>query len=234
MDIFPNDCIYEILLLLNPKYLQLCTQINYNFNQLCRLDSLWRNQIEIKYNELFKKESYENCKLYYQFYALKMKLKFMGNIDNLYKTKDLCLGFRRLTKLPKEIVLLTNLHSLGLSFIQFTQFPKEVVQLTNLRLLELNNNQISQLPKEIGFLSNLELLHLFNNKLEYLPREIGQLTNLQILNLNNNKLKKFPNEIRRLTNLRELRVDEFLLGHIPKTIKQLPNLIIYPNFFNYF
>ena len=68
MDIFPNECIYSILLFLNPKYLQLCSQINNNFNQLCQLESLWKNQIENKNNVLFKKDTernhYRNCKIY--------------------------------------------------------------------------------------------------------------------------------------------------------------------------
>ena len=39
MDAFPNECIYEILIFLNPKYLQLCAQINNNFKKLCQNDN---------------------------------------------------------------------------------------------------------------------------------------------------------------------------------------------------
>ena len=57
MSIIPNECIYEIFLFLDPEYLQLCAQINNNFKKLCQLDSLWRNQIDDKYNVLFKKKN---------------------------------------------------------------------------------------------------------------------------------------------------------------------------------
>lgn len=59
MDGLPNECIYDILLFLHPKYLQLCAQIDDNFNVLCQLDSLWKNKFGNEYNKLFNKTPYK-------------------------------------------------------------------------------------------------------------------------------------------------------------------------------
>ena len=135
MDMLPNECIYEILLFLNPKYLQLCGQVNNNFNQLCQLDSLWRNQIDDKYNKFFKKESYyKNCKLYYQLNKLKNELGVSNQkIEELYSSFTIVLySNNNLKVLPKEIGLLTNMGCLGLNSGQFEMLPSELDQLTNL------------------------------------------------------------------------------------------------------
>ena len=108
MDTIPNDCIYELLLLLNPKQLQLCGQINNNFNQLYQFDSLWRNRIEDKYNILFKKKNYyENCKLYYQLNLLNRNFTYQKyDINQLYKSYDIGFFDQKLTKLPKNMGIL--------------------------------------------------------------------------------------------------------------------------------
>ena len=126
----PNECIYSILLFLNPKHLQLGSQINNNFNNLCRLDSLWKNRIADKYNELFRKENYyKNCKTYYQLVNLKSKLELSFDIDNLYMYSEIGLTNRKLTQLPREIGLLTNLQKLQLDMNELTELPKRDRQL---------------------------------------------------------------------------------------------------------
>ena len=111
-----NECIYSILLFLNPKHLQLCTQINNTFNQLCQLDSLWRNQIEDKYNVLFKKENcYENCKLYYQLNVFKRKFKVNKPIDKLYKLSKLKFLYQNPNPEPSEIEQLNLLGNFSMN-----------------------------------------------------------------------------------------------------------------------
>ena len=110
MDTFPNECFYEILLLLNPKYLQLCGQINNNFNELCQLESLWRNQIENKYNELFKKNKernyYKNYKMYYKFSTFRKKLD--PSKINVYRASRLEPFYKNPNMIQSEIEQMTN------------------------------------------------------------------------------------------------------------------------------
>ena len=110
MDTFPNECIYSILLFLGPKHLQLCGQVNNNFNGLCQLESLWRNQIEDRYNVLFKKESYyENCKLYYRLYTYKRNLKLPQEIEQIIAIRNMDLKNDQISRLPEEIKQLIKL-----------------------------------------------------------------------------------------------------------------------------
>lgn len=62
----PNECIYEIFTFLYPKELLLSYQVNNNFNNLCKLESLWKPFVDNKYKELVKRETYyETCRIYY-------------------------------------------------------------------------------------------------------------------------------------------------------------------------
>ena len=153
MEGLPNECIYEVLLFLNPKCLQLCAQINNNFNELYQLDSLWRNQIENKYIVLFKKENcYESCKLYYQLCTLRSELELTHPIDDLYNSKSIYLyNNKRVEKLPKEIALLVNLRHLGLHNGQHDIIPLELLpNLDSMYIKEATGSYSKMIYKGIG------------------------------------------------------------------------------------
>ena len=210
MDIPPNECIYSILLFLNPKHLHLCGQINNNFYELCQLDSLWKDQIEDKYNELFKKENhYENCKMYYRLNVLRKNLYTIDHtmnytIDRVYKIGSLRLVSSQLTQIPKELGVLPDLQFLDMSNNRLTQLSQELGQLTNLLYLYLGCNQLTQLPKEIGQLTDLRSLYLNYNQLTELPKEMSHLTNLETLNIAENKFTQKPKVIKQLHNLKKI------------------------------
>ncbi|MBD2567292.1 COR domain-containing protein [Anabaena lutea] len=160
------------------------------------------------------------------------KLNLTGNqlsrlpreIVKLSNLQFLNLSSNQLSGLPREIVKLTNLQSLYLSGNQLSSLPLEILKLTNLQSLYLSNNQLRNLPAEIGQLTNIQSLYLSGNQLSGLPREIGQLTNLQSLYLSGNQLSGLPREIVKLTNLQSLYLSGNQLSSLPLEILNLTNL----------
>ena len=92
-----------------------------------------------------------------------------------------------LTKMPQDILAMTNVQQLNLSNNKLTgALPAEIRQLKNLEVLNISNNQMTGLPAEIGQLSKLRILNASNNQLTGIPRELGNLQNLEILDLSGN------------------------------------------------
>ena len=252
----PPECEYEIFLYSQPKDLLLCAQVNNNFKDLCKLESLWRNISENDCNIIFvqncwlfhktwhdgslwrdinndgkiipkKNVWYEACKLYYQIHRLNLAFGIPSGYIRLF-SKDLSMPQCTLHILPPEIGVLTNLNYLSLVNNKLKQIPPEIGKLTNLQRLWLGQNELTFLPPEIGQLTKLESLGLNDNKLKILPKEIGKLTNLQFLGLSNNLLKEIPREICQLTNLRELFLyNNNQLNELPIEVTDLPRLQIW-------
>ena len=58
---------------------------------------------------------------------------------------------------------------LYLSELQLTKIPPQIVQLTQLQWLDLSNNQIVEIPETITQLCQLRRLYLNNNKIVKIP-----------------------------------------------------------------
>lgn len=127
-------------------------------------------------------------------------------------------NFEEAVKEPKKVCLL------HLSSQHLTRIPPEIVKLTNLRYLNLSNNEITELSPEIGELRQLLSFSLFKNKITYLPPEIGELTNLEHLDLAYNQLTSLPTEIGKLSNLKTLDLHGNRLGEI-SGVQFLNNLV---------
>lgn len=85
-----------------------------------------------------------------------------------------------------------------------TKLPSDILTMTNLQQLDLSNNALTgALPAEVRHLQDLEVLNISNNKMTGLPAELGQLSKLRILNVSNNQLTGIPHE---LGNLQQLEV----------------------------
>jgi Leucine-rich repeat (LRR) protein len=65
---------------------------------------------------------------------------------------------------------LYNLKVLGLTGNSLTKIPKEIGMLTKLRCLYLCDNSLKEIPKEIGMLINLGYLSLDNNPEISIPK----------------------------------------------------------------
>ena len=153
-----------------------------------------------------------------------LKKLILGKYE--YDKNDRIVGIigNKLSYLPQEIGLLSQLEELQIVGNQLSSLPAEIVQLSNLQSLDLSSNQLSSLPAEIVQLSNLQSLNLSGNQLSSLPAEIGQLSNLQSLIVYSNRLSGFPKVITQLIKLEKLDLDGAQISRLPAEIVQLKNL----------
>lgn len=108
---------------------------------------------------------------------------------------------------------------------QITKVPKELLELTNLEKLVLTDNQIKTLPQGISKLSKLTALHLHGNKIKKLPKSINKLKQLEILDISRNNLQEIPATIVECTNLKHLDLRSSEFGDtFPSIIFDIPNL----------
>lgn len=225
MDLLPNECIYEIFIYLNPTELMLCYQINNNFYNLIKLESLWKNKKSDQYTKYFNgKTDYETCKIFCQLTKLKKQLLIPYSIELLYFNKELRSNYLDLKKIPLGLTNLITLEHLDLEWNKIKTIP-EIGQLTNLQRLNLRGNEINEIPLEIEKLIKLKYLSLDMNHLIKIPQEIGKLTSLKMFWLRNNYIKEISPDIGKLSNLEQLDLGLNSLREIPSTIGNLTNLI---------
>jgi Leucine-rich repeat (LRR) protein len=93
---------------------------------------------------------------------------------------------KRISSLPNEIGVFTNLLTLNMPSNKLTNLPNSLGRLENLRNLNLANNQLASIPTQIGNLAKLQSLNLRDNQLTSLPIEIDNLQGLKSLNIKKN------------------------------------------------
>jgi Leucine-rich repeat (LRR) protein len=170
--------------------------------------------------------------------------------------------FSKITSLPTQIGLLTQLHTLDLFCCSdLTNIPTELEYLTNLRefrlsgttkintfplkmknrikleVLELNSLNIEMIPSEVWMMTKLRHLSLYDNKLSFIPSELSCLSNLTHLNLSSNQITHLSNQINKLTQLQYLNLSCNRLTEFPDDISSLLHLSglwIYNNKLNQF
>ncbi len=153
----------------------------------------------------------------------------LGTLDSVTTNgQGLIIGLhlreRKLTQLPPEIGLLSELKTLIVHKNQLTSIPPEIGQLTNLELLSFVSNQLASLPVEIGQLTKLKNLGLTDNLFKSMPLAIAKLINLEQFNFAINLLTSLPQEIGQLTNLELLSLFSNQLTSLPTAIGQLRKL----------
>jgi Leucine-rich repeat (LRR) protein len=90
---------------------------------------------------------------------------------------------------------MTSVRHLNMSTNRLTTLPDEMKLLTNIEVLEGYNNRLISLPPEIGGISALLRLDLGSNFLTSIPNSIGKCTSLKYLSLHSNKLTYLPTAI---------------------------------------
>ncbi len=131
-------------------------------------------------------------------------LNYRATCDEEVKT--LHLGDKGLTKLPSDLMKLTNVTKLWLHHNELSDLPPDIGELSNLTRLTLHYNKLTELPDDIGKLTKLTGLFLHNNELTKVPPRICDLANLTELHLGNNQLTTLPRELSNLTNLEYLDI----------------------------
>ena len=152
------------------------------------------------------------------------KLKFLQEKIGEKAPEITSLDWWKLSILPPEIGLLTELKELKLTSNRLTNLPPEIGNLSKLENFELGASLISHLPPEIGKLTNLKKIKLYKNQLISLPPEIGNLTKLEKLDLKHNKLAHLPPEFEKLTELKDLKLSMNQFTTLPPEISKLPKL----------
>ena len=94
----------------------------------------------------------------------------------------------------------TNIEKLYCFGNKLTSLPTELGLCTQLQELNCSDNQLTSLPTELGLCTQLQYLYCFGNKLTSLPTELGLCTQLQYLDYSNNPIEYIPPNIVRLLN----------------------------------
>jgi Leucine-rich repeat (LRR) protein len=124
---------------------------------------------------------------------------------NIDRAKVLILRKKKLTFIPPEVFLLTNLTRLDLSGNKIRLIPDSINQLINLDTLDISGNRLIKISPEIKALTKLKFLDLGKNELDSVPETIGSLKKLEKLDLWDNNISYIPDQISSLdSNLKVL------------------------------
>jgi leucine-rich repeat protein SHOC2 len=172
-----------------------------------------------------------------------------SQISQLTLLQHLSLSSYRITSLPTQLGLLTQLHTLNLDCCDsLNNIPTELEHLTNLRefrlrgttkinkfslkmknwikleVLVLNSLNIEMIPSEVWMMTKLRHLSLNDNKLSFIPSELYCLSNLTHLDLSYNKITHISNQINKLTQLQYFEISSNQLTQFPDDISSLLHL----------
>ena len=131
---------------------------------------------------------------------------------------------KRLTCLPKEIGLCTELQAVDCSSNQLSELPRELTDCTQLRYLDVFDNRLTGLPAHIGQCEHLEYLDCGNNIIPRVPPDIGCCVRLTFFYLVNNQICKLPQELGNCSSLQCLECDNNHIKTIPEELAKCSKL----------
>ncbi len=116
------------------------------------------------------------------------------------KVVILDLSKQKLSEVPDEIILFTNLQQLNLSNNKLLELPNFITKLPKLSYLNISANKLSSLPQNIGNLNQLSSIDFSKNKISSIPNSFFQLENIEIINCYSNPSLYFePNKFKNIS-----------------------------------
>ena len=229
MDQLNNDCIYNILLLVNTTDILNWSLINKQFLYCCSIEQLWKYKVSEIFDDYAKQndwnwmETFKNNKQFLRIIKTQ-QFDIRSSTTNIFFHETfLNLANTQLMTIPDGITNLINLKHLYLQGNSLKVIPREIGNLINLVELHFHRNVIQTIPIEIGNLINLKELYLHSNEIQIIPKEIGKLINLKNLVASFNDIKVIPKEIGNLVNLETLYLRNNKIKEVPKELGNLIN-----------
>ena len=125
--------------------------------------------------------------------------------------------------------LASSLTELEINDIKLTRLPWQIGLLTNLKTLKLSHTGLTSLPDTIGHLSSLNMLYLSNNHLEGLPENIRALIKLTYIGLSNNRPLRSIQALNGLPYLGTIDAKNCSIEEIPHNLLHLTRLYLSQN-----
>jgi len=154
--------------------------------------------------------------------------KVPAKLAELTTLRWLDLGQNKLKEVPKEVLMLKQLHYLRLDEnAAIAALPDSLVVLVNLTELHLANMQSldwNQAAQVVAKMPALTTLNLQRNGFRYFPQAFGSCKNITDLDLSGNQLTKADPILMRLMGLQAINLRQNGLVDVPTYLATLPNL----------
>ncbi len=114
----------------------------------------------------------------------------------------------------------------GISFKKkrLSILPEELKLFTQIKILDLSKNKLEKLPAFITNFSQLEDLNIEKNKFIHFPIIIYQLSSLRYLRMGANSFERIPTGIDNLTKLEYLDLYDCPIKSLPESMVNLKNI----------
>lgn len=133
-------------------------------------------------------------------------------LENPEQVYALDLSRQKLTEVPPQIALFTNLNKLILNRNRIKEIPEFISKLVYLQEFRCSRNRIKAFPQVICSLVEMDHLALGKNSIESIPPCISKLSKLRVLDLWGNEVGELPDEISNCEALRYVDMRTILLS----------------------
>ncbi|GMT19236.1 hypothetical protein PFISCL1PPCAC_10533, partial [Pristionchus fissidentatus] len=144
--------------------------------------------------------------------------RLSARIENCANLTNLVLKDNKLTSLPEEIGLLTQLKLIDVSSNELTSLPQSMKNLENLQSLDIAKNKIT--TEGLFDFEGLVMLHILeasHNELTQFPQSLTceTLVKLHTVNFSHNHITNVPFELSNVTKLKDFKMEKNELTDLP-------------------